>query len=202
MAEPSVGQWRPRWRRKGQDPLLRIHELEPSSLPAEDNLMQKMRWAWIFGMPVLLLLYLLIQLLGRRVELCNSPGRHRRPTIWVKMPSVQRLPQLTQFLLHFVLWGLSILVWLFLSLESLDSKEKRWYNGFCIPPLTWHSTTDQRAHSLVVTFTPQSLFLVAPLESLCVCVWQNGFEKLGSGNEELQRDCTSAGWAGCHVWAF
>lgn len=38
MAEPSVGLWRPKWRREGQDPPpLRIQELEPSPLPVEDN---------------------------------------------------------------------------------------------------------------------------------------------------------------------
>lgn len=37
-AEPSVGQWRPKWRREGQDPLLlRIQEPEPTSVLAEDN---------------------------------------------------------------------------------------------------------------------------------------------------------------------
>lgn len=38
MAEPSVGQWRPKWKGEREDPpLLHIQELEPSSLPAEDN---------------------------------------------------------------------------------------------------------------------------------------------------------------------
>ena len=38
MAEPLVGQWRPKWRREGEDPPLpHIQELEPSSLPSEDN---------------------------------------------------------------------------------------------------------------------------------------------------------------------
>lgn len=32
-----------------------------------------------------------------------------------------------------------------------------------------------------------------------MCVWQNVLEKLGSGNEELQRDCRSAGQASCLV---
>lgn len=79
MAEPSVGLWRPKWRREGQDPpLLWIQELEPSSLPVKDNphvedevgvnLWDASSFA---DLP-------LIQLLGRRVELCNTPGRHRR----------------------------------------------------------------------------------------------------------------------------
>jgi len=33
-------------------------------------------------------------------------------------------------------------------------------------------------------------------------VWQHSSEKLGSGNEDLQRVCMSAGWARCHVQAF
>lgn len=38
MAGPSVGWWEPKRRREGQHPpLVRIAELEPCSLPAEDS---------------------------------------------------------------------------------------------------------------------------------------------------------------------
>lgn len=154
---------------------------------------QTMRWLCIFGMPVLLLLYLLMQLLGRRVE--------TQETRWLDGDAKCAETDATHSV-SAALCSLRIVRLGFFIVRVLDSKESSWYNSFCSLPLASHSTTDQRAYSLGIFFTPPSLFLVAPPESLCVCVWQNSFEKLGSGNEELQRDCISAGWASCRVRAL
>lgn len=81
----------------------------------------------------------------------------------------------------------------FYLLSPLTPRKGR-YDGFYTPHnFTFHSRSKS-------CFFSRNLYLWWLLWR--ACVWQNVLEKLGSGNEELQRDCRSAGRASCLVRAL